>query len=121
MSLILKNLAQISTGEHVGGACILYSPSGNIGYNIDRTPCKTQICGHQYYQSPVRYTDLVEDLVDVLPLFKTLKSKLGNDQEMAQSERNSHSKYRSGKKLNKQLGIYTKKTYSKPNGQLFSK
>ena len=43
---------------------------------------------------------------------KTLiyKGKVGNDQEMAQSERNSHSKPWSGK-INKQLGTYTKKTY----------
>ena len=32
------------------------------------------------------------------------KVKIGNDQEMAQSERNHHSKNRSGKKLNKQSG-----------------
>ena len=57
------------------------------------------------------------------PLNATLilkKVKVGYDQEMAKSERNPHSKNRSGKKLNKQTGTYTKKTYSKPNGQVFS-
>ena len=44
---------------------------------------------------------------------------VGNDQEMAQSERNSHSKTRDGKNL-KQSGTYTKKTYRKLSGQLFS-
>ena len=44
------------------------------------------------------------------------KVKVGNDQEMAQSERNSHSKNRDGNKLNQQSGSYTKKTYCKPNG-----
>ena len=33
-------------------------------------------------------------------LFRTVKVQVGNDQEMAQSERNSHSKTRGGKKLN---------------------
>ena len=32
-----------------------------------------------------------------------LKVKVGTDQEMAQSERNSHSKNRVGKKLNQQI------------------
>ena len=72
-----NNNTKKNTGEYVGFPCIPYSPSGNSGYNIDRTPCKTQIGRHTYYQSPgtCRYIDLVEDLVDVLPLFKTLKSK----------------------------------------------
>ena len=35
------------------------------------------------------------------------KVKVGNDQEMAQSERNSHSKNRGGKNLNLQSGTYT--------------
>ena len=46
--------------------------------------------------------------------------KVGNDQEMAHSERNqSHSQNRSGIKLNWQSGTYTKRTYRKPNEQLF--
>ena len=47
------------------------------------------------------------------------KVQLGNDQEKAQSERNSHSKNRSRKKLNRQLDTCTKKTYCKPSEQLF--
>ena len=46
--------------------------------------------------------------------------QIRNDQEKAQSEKNSHSKIRDGKKLNKQLGTYTMKTYRKPNERLFS-
>ena len=46
--------------------------------------------------------------------------KVGNDQKMAQSERKSYHKNRGGKKLNRQLGTYTKKTYRKPSQQLFS-
>ena len=46
----------------------------------------------------------------------------GNDQEKAQSERDSHSKNRGGKKLNLQSGTSTytctMKTYRKPNEQL---
>ena len=38
------------------------------------------------------------------------KVKVGNDQEMTQSERNSHSKKRGGKKPNKQSGTNTWKT-----------
>ena len=48
------------------------------------------------------------------------KVQVGNDQEKAQSEKDSHSKNRCGKKLNKQSGTYTMKTYRKPNEQLFS-
>ena len=50
------------------------------------------------------------------------KGKVGNDEDIAQSERNSYTKTKTvvGKKLNTQSGIYIKKTYSKPNGQLFS-
>ena len=44
--------------------------------------------------------------------------KVGNDQEMAQSERNSHSTNRRVGK-NKMTGTYTKKTYRKPSEQLF--
>ena len=48
-----------------------------------------------------------------------IKVKVGNDQEMAQSEsKNSHSKNRGEKKI--QSGTYTKKTYCKPSEQLFS-
>ena len=43
--------------------------------------------------------------------------KISNDQEMAQSERNFHSKKRGGKNLNKQSGT---KIYRKPSEQLFS-
>ena len=50
----------------------------------------------------------------------SLEVKVGSDQEMAQSERNSHSRNRGGKKLNYQSGTYTKKTFCKPNGQPFS-
>ena len=48
------------------------------------------------------------------------KVQVGKDQEKAQSEKNSHSKNRGGKKLNQQSGTYTMKTYRKPNEQLFS-
>ena len=49
------------------------------------------------------------------------KVQVGKDQEKAQSEKDSHSKNRGGKKLNLQLpGTYTMKTYRKPNEQLFS-
>ena len=43
--------------------------------------------------------------------------KVGNDKEMAQSERYSHSKNRDGE--NCQVLINTKKTYRKPSEQLF--
>ena len=46
------------------------------------------------------------------------KVQIGKDQEKAQSEKDSHSKNRGGKKLNQQSG--TMKTYRKPNEQLFS-
>ena len=48
------------------------------------------------------------------------KVQVGNDQEKTQSEKDSHSKNRGGKKLNLQSGTYTMKTYRKPNEQLFS-
>ena len=42
-----------------------------------------------------------------LYMYKTIK--VGNDQEMDHSERNSQFKNPGAKKINKQLGIYTKK------------
>ena len=42
------------------------------------------------------------------------KIQVGNDQEKAQSERDSHSNNRGGKKLNQKSGSYTMKTYRKP-------
>ena len=54
----------------------------------------------------------------ILLIFK--KVQVGKDQEKAQSEKDSHSKNRGGKKLNQQSGTYTMKTYRKPNEQLFS-
>ena len=46
------------------------------------------------------------------------KVQVGKDQEKAQSEKDSHSKNRGGKKPNQQSGIYTMKTFRKPNEQL---
>ena len=48
------------------------------------------------------------------------KVQVGKDQEKAQSEKDSHSKNRGGKKPNKQAGTFTMKTFRKPNEQLFS-
>ena len=48
------------------------------------------------------------------------KVQVGKDQEKAQSEKDSHSKNRGGKKPNKQSGTNTMKTFRKPNEQLFS-
>ena len=45
--------------------------------------------------------------------------QVGKDQEKAQSEKDSHSKNRGGKKPNQQSGTYTMKTFRKPNEQLF--
>ena len=47
------------------------------------------------------------------------KVQVGKDQEKAQSEKDSHSKNRGGKKPNQQTGTDTKKTFRKPNEQLF--
>ena len=46
-------------------------------------------------------------------LFNVMKVKISNNQEMAQLERNSHSKILGGKKLNLQLGTYTKDAMKK--------
>ena len=52
--------------------------------------------------------------------FKYKKVQAGKDQEKVQSEKYSHSKNRCGKKTNQQSGTDTKKTFRKPNEQLFS-
>ena len=51
-----------------------------------------------------------------------LKVQVGKDQEKVQSEKDSHSKNRGGKKPNQQSGTDTKRTFPfrKPNEQLFS-
>ena len=49
------------------------------------------------------------------------KVQVGKDQEKAQSEKDSHSKNRGGKKqTNNQVLTYIMKTFRKPNEQLFS-
>ena len=48
------------------------------------------------------------------------KAQIGKDHEKAQSEKDSHTKNRDGKKLNKQSSIYTTKTYRQSNGLIFS-
>ena len=57
-------------------------------------------------------------LYTLILLYK--KVQVGKDQEKAQSEKDSHSKNRGGKKPNQQSGTYTMKTFRKPNEQLFS-
>ena len=47
------------------------------------------------------------------------KVQVGNNQEMAQSERNTHSINRGWEKTKMTLSTYTRKTYSKPSEQLF--
>ena len=50
----------------------------------------------------------------------TKKVQVGKYQDKVQSEKDSHSKNRGGKKPNQQSGTDTKKTFHKPNEQLFS-
>ena len=52
--------------------------------------------------------------------YQSKKVQVGNDHEMAQSERNSHStKPRDVKKLKLNIDTYSKKTYHKPSEQIF--
>ena len=57
--------------------------------------------------------------MDITPYRKNTfyikKVQVGKDQEKAQSEKDSHSKNRGGKKPNQQSGTYTMKTFRKPN------
>ena len=48
------------------------------------------------------------------------KVQVGKDQEKAQSERDSHSKNRGGKKTKLTIRHLYHETYRKPNEQLFS-
>ena len=48
------------------------------------------------------------------------KIQVGKDQEKVQSEKDSHSKNRGGRKPNQQSGTDTRKTFRKPNEQLIS-
>ena len=49
------------------------------------------------------------------------KVQVGKDQEKAQSEKDSHSKHRGGKKTKPTIRYLYHETYRKPNEQLFSK
>ena len=60
-------------------------------------------------------TEFYGDLV-----YKFKKVQVAKDQEKAQSEKDSHSKNRGGKKPNQQSGTHTMKIFRKPNEQLFS-
>ena len=48
------------------------------------------------------------------------KVQVGKDQEKAQSEKDSHSKNRGGKKTKPTIRYLYHETYRKPNEQLFS-
>ena len=54
------------------------------------------------------------------PQYSHVECNVGKDQEKVQSEKDSHSKNRGGKKPNQQSGTDTKKIFRKPNEQLFS-
>ena len=71
----------------------------------------------QFARTRINIYILLRDISGILPYKKV---QVGNDQEMAQSEGNFHSKNRGvGKKLKWHLGTYTKKTYRKLSEQLF--
>ena len=53
-------------------------------------------------------------------LYNSKKVRVGKDQEKAQSERDSHSKNRGGKKTKPTIRHLYHETYRKPNEQLFS-
>ena len=53
-------------------------------------------------------------------LNKLKKVQVGKDQEKAQSEKDSHSKNRGGKKTKLTIRYLYHETYRKPNEQLFS-
>ena len=77
------------------------------------------------YLVPVLHSTCIAytSLIKFLCIFSSLnheKVQVGKDQEKAQSEKDSHSKNRGGKKPNQQSGTYTMKTFRKPNEQLFS-
>ena len=55
-----------------------------------------------------------------IPIEQRKKVQVGKDQEKVQSEKDSHSKNRGGKKPNQQSGTDTNKTFRKLNEQLFS-
>ena len=54
-----------------------------------------------------------------IPLNRFKEKQVGNDQEMVQSERNSHSIAEGWEKSKKTLSYLYKETYSKPSEQLF--
>ena len=104
-----------------------------VGTNLSMWLCK----GIKYQVLSTRITHLYLDLPKCRPADKPSrcsrqvgtymgqnihykKVQVGKDQEKAQSEKDSHSKNRGGKKPNKQSGTYTMKTFRKPNEQLFS-
>ena len=53
-------------------------------------------------------------------MFDSKKEQVGKDQEKAQSEKDSHSKNRGGKKNKLTIRYLYHETYRKPNEQLFS-
>ena len=62
----------------------------------------------------------VKAVSDFKGKMKSEMVQVGNDEEMAQSERNSKlHKPRAGEKIKCHLGTYTKNTYRKPSEQLF--
>ena len=55
-----------------------------------------------------------------VPRIRIKKEQVGKDHEKAQSEKDSHSKNRGGKKTKLTIRYLYHETYRKPNKQLFS-
>ena len=63
---------------------------------------------------------LTNDFPEIINFLLYKKVQVGKDQEKAQSEKDSHSKNRGGKKTKLTIRYLYHETYRKPNEQLFS-
>ena len=66
---------------------------------------------------PVKQVTLNDDRSAIVEFEEV---QVGKDQEKAQSEKDSHSKNRGGKKTKLTIRYFYHETYRKPNEQLFS-
>ena len=80
--------------------------------------CKTQTV-HGFAQNVTFSISQALFSMDSLT-WKVKKVQVGKDQEKAQSEKDSHSKNRGGKKKTLTIRYLYHETYRKPNEQLFS-
>ena len=95
-----------------------------LGYWSGLTLCLTKVRSSRAScpATALIFIEILSDIFQIIsgPFLQIKEVQVGKDQEKAQSERDSHSKNRGGKKTKLTIRHLYHETYRKPNEQLFS-